>query len=212
METKFEDLKTSVELQALKGELNMKSFSEDWNSSQFWYDDDTAKLLAKQLLEGTTPEMQIAVVCAPSVFVQLKNMIEAKEDAPSVSLLEVDNRFDVFEEFVRYDFKDPIKLPPSMRAAYDRILCDPPFLSIDCQTKVALTVRWLSRPQPEKETSATPRIIVCTGATMKSDVSKLYTSIYTTDFEPRHTQDRLSNEFRCYANFEGSSWSWQKTA
>jgi hypothetical protein len=210
-ETTFEDLRASVELQAFKGQLNMKSFSEDWNSSQFWYSDATAKLLAEQLLEDATSQMRIAVVCAPSVFVQLKNMIAPRKEVPDISLLEFDNRFDVFEEFVHYDFKDPFKLPNSMRAAYDRILCDPPFLSLDCQTKVAMTVRWLSKSQLMKNNISMQRIIVCTGATMESTVQKLYVRTRTTSFEPKHAQDRLSNEFRCYADFEGSAWSWRIT-
>ena len=39
------------------------------------YSDETAAHLARQLLDGATPEMQIVVVSAPSVFVQLKNLV-----------------------------------------------------------------------------------------------------------------------------------------
>lgn len=39
------------------------------------YSDETATYLAKQLLEGATPDMTIVVVSAPSVFVQLKNLV-----------------------------------------------------------------------------------------------------------------------------------------
>lgn len=57
----------------------------------------------------------IAVVSAPSVFVQLKNVLArrgvAKEDMPTLWLMEYDKRFEVFAEFVFYDFKDPLKLP-----------------------------------------------------------------------------------------------------
>ena len=69
----------------------MEMFSEDWNASQFWvciqpqhihpaserrqYSDETAKLLAKQLLEGASTSTNICIVSAPSVFVQLKNLL-----------------------------------------------------------------------------------------------------------------------------------------
>lgn len=53
----------------------MSMFSEDWNASQFWYNDATARLLAKELLAGATRDTGIAVVSCPSVFVQLKNLI-----------------------------------------------------------------------------------------------------------------------------------------
>lgn len=39
------------------------------------YSDETATYLAQQLLEGATPDMTIVVVSAPSVFVQLKNLV-----------------------------------------------------------------------------------------------------------------------------------------
>ena len=39
------------------------------------YSDETASLLARQLLDGATGESTIAVVSAPSVFVALKNLL-----------------------------------------------------------------------------------------------------------------------------------------
>jgi hypothetical protein len=53
----------------------MEAFTEDWNASQFWYSDETATVLAKQLLDSATDETKIAVVSAPSAFIQLKNLI-----------------------------------------------------------------------------------------------------------------------------------------
>ncbi len=58
----------------------------------------------------------------------------------------------MFPEFVHYDFHNPFKLPRNhglsygsrmstnanpagMKGAMDHIICDPPFLSEDCQTK-----------------------------------------------------------------------------
>ena len=40
-------------------------------------------------------------------------------------------------------------------------------------------------------------------------ILKLYPGIKTTTFVPQHAQDRLSKDFRCYANFECSTWSWR---
>jgi hypothetical protein len=36
---------------------------------------------------------------------------------------------------VHYDFEKAIQLPAEMKGSFDRIICDPPFLSEDCQTK-----------------------------------------------------------------------------
>lgn len=54
---------------------------------------------------------------------------------PQIKLLEIDERFAVFKEFVRYDFEKAIQLPAEMKGCFDAIICDPPFLSEDCQTK-----------------------------------------------------------------------------
>lgn len=109
--------------------------------------------MARQLLEGATDATKIAIVSAPSVFVQVKNMLAGGTYAsPQVRLLEHDHRFEVFEdEFVHYNFETPMRLPgkymvrglyadvltwsAEMKGAYHRVLCDPPFLSADCQTK-----------------------------------------------------------------------------
>jgi predicted P-loop ATPase len=44
---------------------------------------------------------------------------------------------------------------------------------------------------------------------METLIHKLYAKIgvKTTDFEPKHSKG-LSNEFRCYANFECDAWRW----
>lgn len=83
------------------------------------------------------------------------------------------------------------------------MICDPPFLSDDCQTKFALTVRWMAKP------AADVRIIVSTGERMENLVTKLYRSfgVKTTDYEP--TNAGLKNEFFCYANFDSDEWNWR---
>lgn len=178
------------------------------------YNEYTATILAKELLKGATSETNIAVVSAPSVFVQLKNLItdEGMEDMskgrPNICLLEFDERFNVFPEFVHYNFERPLEVEERMKNKYDRILCDPPFLSSDCQTKTAMTVRWLSRITFSKDGPIKPQIIVCTGERMEETVHRLYPGIRTTTFEPRHAQNRLSNNFRCYVNFDSEQWAF----
>ena len=44
---------------------------------------------------------------------------------------------------------------------------------------------------------------------MEEVVLRLYPGIQTTTFEPKHVQDRLSNGFRCYANYHGNGWTWR---
>ncbi|KAL8702976.1 MAG: hypothetical protein Q9201_003837 [Fulgogasparrea decipioides] len=151
----------------------------------------------------------------------------SKYEIPKVKLFEFDMRFQIFPEFVYYDFAKPTTIIRTTRlnftaswkltsiaacekGSYDRILCDPPFLSTDCQTKVAITVRWLSKISSNGTQEQGPRIIVCTGERMEELVYKLYHGIKTTEFRPKHAKDRLSNDFRCYANFESELWKSQQ--
>lgn len=59
--------------------LSIDAFPEDWQVtasfcyaltqlSQFWYNDETAETLAKELLHGATLETVIAIISAPSVY------------------------------------------------------------------------------------------------------------------------------------------------
>lgn len=207
---RFEDLKKSAE-HDFQAKISMDAFAEDWNASQFWYTVATARSLAEQLLEDADASTSIAVVSAPSVYVAMKNLLAergASVPRPMVNLLEYDSRFEVFgQDFFSYDFQQPLKLSPSLKGAFDRIIVDPPFLSEDCQTKTALTVRFLAKDWRSEGL----RLISCTGERMAGTMEKLYgrVGVRETDFEVVHAKG-LSNEFRCYANFECEAWKWRR--
>jgi hypothetical protein len=42
---------------------------------------------------------------------------------------------------------------------------------------------------------------------MKSLIEKVYPDSKETTFHPEH-KNGLSNEFRCYASYEGKNWKW----
>lgn len=183
---RFEELKTQAEDRfASKTPMSIDLFDEDWNASQFWYTDATATVLAANLLSGAGADSAIAVVSAPSVYVALKNLMKdiAADRQPRVLLLEFDTRFDVFgTEFQPYDFAHPLRLPAELKGSFDRIICDPPFLSEDCQTKTALTSRFLAKQWHQEGL----RFISCTGERMETIIHRLYGAVgtRTTTFEP----------------------------
>jgi hypothetical protein len=76
-EKQFEDLKSKAEddFDDVSKPLSMDLFTESWQDSQFWYKDETATILAEQLLDGVTEDSKIAVVSAPSVYIQLRNLL-----------------------------------------------------------------------------------------------------------------------------------------
>ncbi|OQO05156.1 hypothetical protein B0A48_08176 [Cryoendolithus antarcticus] len=130
-EKHFQDLKANAEAKFDDdAALTMDAFAEDWQVSQFWYSDETAQTLARQLLDGANADSCIAVVSAPSVYVQLRKLLTDRVARPRLVLLEIDQRFEVFgSDFVPYDFQTPLKLPVDLKGKFDRIICDPPFLS-----------------------------------------------------------------------------------
>ncbi|KAI5797546.1 putative N6-adenine methyltransferase-domain-containing protein [Peziza echinospora] len=167
----------------------------------------------------TQPQIiNIAIVSAPSVFAHLLNLQSKGLIPPHIHpiLLEHDPRFHIFNppphsplppRFHMYDFNTPLLLPPHLQHTFDAVLVDPPFLSEDCQTGAAVTVRWLLKK--EEGEGAAGRVVVCTGERVARVVERLYgrEGVRETDFEVVH-ENNLSNPFRCLANYEGGRWRW----
>lgn len=207
------------ELSKEKREMGMKLFKEDWQLSQFWYNDETADTLARALLDGCDETCYIAVVSAPSVYAAIKK-IELKEKLPTehIYLFEYDRRFGAMAEkdrFVFYDFAEPTLFNDNLKGKIDRLLIDPPFLNENCQTKSAITAHCLLKDQKNGKSELTKRgvpkhrLISCTGERMKDVLKKAYEGIQITDFSPEHANG-LSNEFMCYADFECKQWNFDK--
>ncbi|KAF3906234.1 hypothetical protein ABW20_dc0101991 [Dactylellina cionopaga] len=248
---RFEELKTQAEADdeerkkpdAKATSVTMEDFEADWNASQFWYDEETSRVRRGKgseevnISEVTTmrfferskirmdADISLIPGKTPSVFVKLKNLMKTGQVPKcNIHLLEYDNRFAIFgSEFTFYDFNEPLRLPLKLKGSFDRILVDPPFLSEDCQTKAAITVRWLAkdslpvgdhsdRPDGIGLRQEDPRVIVCTGERMANVVDKVYSKagVKCTEFEVRHAQG-LSNEFRCYSNFESERFKWAES-
>ncbi|KAL6721123.1 Protein-lysine N-methyltransferase efm5 [Lecanora helva] len=150
-EKRFHALKSQVEQAGCHEPWSMDMFSENWNASQFWYSDDTATLLAELILDGATRKR---------VLTRSKQLNKGLPETSGVTLLEFDDRFNIFQEFVHYNFERPLDLPSKLatfndvilsritkkiedglKGKFDRVVCDPPFLSPDCQSKGLLCVK-----------------------------------------------------------------------
>lgn len=71
-----------------------------------------------------------------------------------VTLFEYDQRFATYgTDFILYDYKSPLAIPRDKSSHYDIVLADPPFLSEECLTKTAVTVKFLTKG----------KILLCTG-------------------------------------------------
>ncbi|CAH0690385.1 unnamed protein product [Spodoptera exigua] len=163
-------------------------FDENWQLSQFWYDEATVQALVRVIDKTLDAGGRVALISCPTLFVPVKRQLG---DKATVTLLEYDRRFEVHApDFVFYDYNCPDKLPPELLGSYDLVVADPPFLSEECITKTSQTIKLMAKD----------KIIVCTGAIMKDKVKELL-GLDLCEFQPHH-RNNLANEFSCYANFD----------
>lgn len=101
------------------------------------------------------PPLRIACVSAPSVYQKLKQGVVDGSDRVSAAVLEYDRRFATYgEDFVYYDYNEPVSFQAGVEPrSFDIVLADPPYLSEECLSKVAQTIKHLSKG----------KVLLCTG-------------------------------------------------
>ncbi|XP_046393102.1 EEF1A lysine methyltransferase 1 [Ischnura elegans] len=168
-------------------------FGEDWQLSQFWYDEATTEFLAKEAIKAAGPSGNIGLISCPTLYPAVKLLATENNQ---IVLFEYDQRFSVYgSDFIHYDYKCPLDLPQKLADYFDLVVVDPPFLSEECLTKTAITVKFLTKGN----------IILCTGAVMENLAKKLL-NVRRCDFKPTH-KNNLANEFLCYTNYDMKSHS-----
>ncbi|GJJ06164.1 hypothetical protein Clacol_000353 [Clathrus columnatus] len=131
----------SVLFRNLDGDLTRAclAFREDWQLSQFWYTEDTARRLTDAILGLSKPTSLIA----------FQRALRTQE----VRLFEYDTRFSVLarDDFVHYDLNEPLSFPSTSKnnlyQSQDIVVVDPPFHDEASQRKLATTVKYILRPE-----------------------------------------------------------------
>ncbi|SCU87388.1 LAMI_0D05886g1_1 [Lachancea mirantina] len=197
-----------------KDQTGMELFEEDWQLSQFWYTEKTASLLADALLQGADENTVVAVVSAPSVYAAILKKYGDKLPTQHIYLFEYDKRFELMagkDKFFFYDYSKPLEFENTLKGKVDRLLIDPPFLNRHCQENSSIAAKALLAPDVGAKTSfgvEKHRMMSCTGERMESIIAEIYPSTKMTTFMPEHANG-LSNEFRCYADFEWDEWTFR---
>ncbi|XP_045463305.1 EEF1A lysine methyltransferase 1 [Harmonia axyridis] len=164
------------------------NIQENWQLSQFWYDHETIEKLTSIILKSVGHQGKIALISCPSIYPMLASKIGENGE---VEIYEYDRRFSIYgNNFKFYDYNKPLEVPENRTSYYDLVIADPPFLSEECLSKTADTIKCIARN----------KIILCTGAVMAPIAEKLL-NLKKTDFEPRH-KNNLANEFGCFTNFD----------
>lgn len=69
---RFEALKRQAESEFDQAKpSDMSLFTENWQLSQFWYDDETSRALGQEALDNTDDSSIIVCISSPSAFVKL---------------------------------------------------------------------------------------------------------------------------------------------
>ncbi|XP_037793081.1 EEF1A lysine methyltransferase 1-like [Penaeus monodon] len=169
------------------------TFEEDWNMSQFWYAAETSNCLAEECLRLAGNNGTIACVSSPTLYRTLRGM----DHNCKLRVLEYDTRFAVYkEDFVLYDFKNPLAVPRDLRQEFDVVVADPPYLDEDCLAKMAITIKYLMKTDA--------KLILCTGTVLEELADRLL-GVKKCKFEIKHDK-QLSNPFSCYANYDLDSF------
>eukprot|EP00741_Cyanophora_paradoxa_P001360 tig00000480_g1316.t1 len=170
--------------------------SEDWGLSQFWYSEETSSALAEEALE-VSDGGPVCCISSPSAFRALRRM--RKAGAP-MYVLEYDKRFGRYgEAFAFYDYNAPQKVPEHLKGTMRVIVADPPYLSEECQTKVAESVRLLAASLDPEDPRRT-RVIWNTGRVMGPTIARAIPGMRRSAFRPQHARN-LSNDFACFTNY-----------
>merc|ERR1712228_1054082 len=130
-----------------------------------------------------------ACIAAPTLYRQIKKM----DKDFNAKVFEYDKRFSAYgDDFIFFDYKNPLSIPRDLREKFDVVFADPPFLSEECLTKTMVTVKFLAKDGA--------KLVLCTGAVMAELADRL-AGLKVCKFDPVH-QNSLSNPFQCFANFD----------
>ncbi|XP_022745103.1 EEF1A lysine methyltransferase 1-like [Durio zibethinus] len=172
-------------------ESDVALVTEDWRLSQFWYDPETARTVAQEVLSlCSDSNYKVACIACPTLYAYLKKI----DPNISVQLLEYDERFEQYgSDFTFYDYNQPEDVPLELKHTYQVVVADPPYLSKECLEKVAQTISFLARPQQSY-------LLLLTGEVQRGRAAELL-GLHPCNFQPRHST-KLGNEFRLFTNYD----------
>ena len=116
--------------------------SEDFRMSQFWWDEASSDLLAREAMATAAAPRCLGVLSAPSVFLAVERFAAVGGELAEVAaatkplLLEYDRRFaSKGEAFVYFDFNDLASIPERLKGSCDYLVAGLPYFSVDCIEK-----------------------------------------------------------------------------
>jgi len=204
-----EHLKERVEVSkdSIEGRF---STVEDFHLSQFWYDEQSANVLAEEALERSDlvrgegkGSGRIACLSCPSIYKAIRRLLDEEDELKNdVVLFEFDSRLSclvptaqVQRNFVHYDFREKNLariIPAEFEGYFDFVVADPPYLNKECILAFQKTVESISQRDSAR--------LFCTGAVLEPTFEQYLPEFRICDFEPTHAS-KLGNAFATFANY-----------
>lgn len=155
--------------------------------SQFWYSrktiDDISALVGKTITDNES----VALLSCPSLYISCKAVHQ------NTKIFEYDDRFNIWDDFVKYDFNNAFdeNYLDEFSQNFDLLIADPPFLSYECFEKISCIIKKILKPNG--------KVLVCSGETVEKYIVDLL-GLKKCSYKPKHTRN-LGNEFTTYSNF-----------
>ncbi|ELP89245.1 hypothetical protein EIN_487270 [Entamoeba invadens IP1] len=174
-------------------EFGFPKIAEDWELSQFWYDNETGDKVIDFIANyvNMRENCNVACISTPSIY---KAYLRNKNKVPraTFTLFEYDTRFQsTGVNFTFYDLNKPEMVLEKYIHLFDLLIIDPPFLSEDTTDKVYKTAQLIAKPN-ECE------IVYVTGLKVEEWLKKCYSNIQLTDVSVRH-EHLLKNPFGLFS-------------
>jgi len=119
----------------------LNSIPEIAATNQYWYSAATIAVLANEALQQSDGG-PIGCISTPSVFFSLP---KAAQDRSYV--FDFDEQFaDKTQNFVRYDFNQPLDFPSRFRHYFEVLVIDPPFITKEVWERYTVTAKELLAP------------------------------------------------------------------
>ena len=161
------------------------------------YTEPFATKLAKHLYKLCNPSTRIAFICCPTAFVGFQHT----NPLPGARLLEYDQRFSFLapSQFIPYDINHPDKVPEQLIHSFDIIVADPPFLNLETNEKLAVTVDKVLKPDG--------KLMMITSPSVEEVLEKVFAvppvgPLKRTRLEVKHGQ--LANACACWGSWDGA--------
>jgi len=97
--------------------------------NQYWFSADTISAFVDEVAEAAG---SAALVSSPSIFFSLPHETRARS-----RVLDFDRQWERDPGYVYYDYNDPLSLPQDLRARFNFVLVDPPFITREVWCKYA---------------------------------------------------------------------------